>query len=503
MLKTDWESRLQELAKAKADMFEMASMRNADPEDTTEVHDSFIEDDDGVRTADPFVGFTDEEVIELRSNEDEVVKAEAWIKRLEGIETKVVSVASNNSSTTFADRANTLNFQSTKVDLWDFESIRALDDDELIDHATNVVGEMHRVKDEFRTHLIGTVMEDYDERAVNMHIIATSSTDFRSAFWKLVTDKTHLLTPGESQSLHWAEEQRAALALGSGYLLPINIDPTTRFTAVTIRNPIREMASVRVISTNVHNSNTMSNSTFAMAAEGIESTDGTATVGTVAITAQQAHGALIYSMQAEEDVKSLEADLQTSAMRGVNNLEAVQMLTGNGTPANIQGVLAGAVVTRVNTAVTLVVDEEDLIALLNAMPDDYAQPNAQWLSHKNTQNHLRTLESSGGTKMFHDITGSPIEKALPSGLMGYNVRIHSGMDTVVGISLFVQGEDALIFGDWEAGYRIVDRIGTTVAPFPVLGAANRLPTGQKGMYVRWRFGGGVLDANALRVLDIV
>jgi HK97 family phage major capsid protein len=59
-----------------------------------------------------------------------------------------------------------------------------------------------------------------------------------------------------------------------------------------------------------------------------------------------------------------------------------------------------------------------------------------------------------------------------------------------------------ILGDFRY-FLIADRIGMTIENIPHLfGAANRFPTGQRGLYCYWRNGSKVLDANAFRVLKV-
>jgi HK97 family phage major capsid protein len=58
-----------------------------------------------------------------------------------------------------------------------------------------------------------------------------------------------------------------------------------------------------------------------------------------------------------------------------------------------------------------------------------------------------------------------------------------------------------IIGDFQQGYVIADRIGTTVELIPHLFGSNRRPTGQRGWYAHVRHGAGVVDAGAFRMLN--
>ena len=62
------------------------------------------------------------------------------------------------------------------------------------------------------------------------------------------------------------------------------------------------------------------------------------------------------------------------------------------------------------------------------------------------------------------------------------------------------GAKILFFGDFSM-FKIIDRVGMSVELIPqIVGATNRFPTGQRGIYVWWRNGSKVLDAVGFRAL---
>src|SRR5438067_10128666 len=62
------------------------------------------------------------------------------------------------------------------------------------------------------------------------------------------------------------------------------------------------------------------------------------------------------------------------------------------------------------------------------------------------------------------------------------------------------GSKIVVFGDISAAFGIVDRIGLSVELIPhIMGATNRYPLGQRGVYAFWRVGSGVLVGARLRV----
>lgn len=64
------------------------------------------------------------------------------------------------------------------------------------------------------------------------------------------------------------------------------------------------------------------------------------------------------------------------------------------------------------------------------------------------------------------------------------------------------GSQIMLAGDVGAGFRIADRIGLSVELVPHLFGTNRRPTGQRGLFAYWRTGSAVINANALRFLEV-
>lgn len=64
---------------------------------------------------------------------------------------------------------------------------------------------------------------------------------------------------------------------------------------------------------------------------------------------------------------------------------------------------------------------------------------------------------------------------------------------VGGSTLDGNTNDSLVYGDFNS-YCIVDRIGATVGLVPHLFAtANNLPSGQRGVFYRWRVGAATVN----------
>jgi HK97 family phage major capsid protein len=71
------------------------------------------------------------------------------------------------------------------------------------------------------------------------------------------------------------------------------------------------------------------------------------------------------------------------------------------------------------------------------------------------------------------------------------------------VSTTTTGSLIMAYGDFEAGFQIVDRIGMSIEVVQNLfGTANQRPTGQRGLLAWWRTGSKVQNVDALRVTKV-
>lgn len=85
----------------------------------------------------------------------------------------------------------------------------------------------------------------------------------------------------------------------------------------------------------------------------------------------------------------------------------------------------------------------------------------------------------------------------PPTLLGRNALELSNM-----VATTTTGSKVLLYGDFQSGYVIVDRIGSTLELVPHLVGSNRRPTGQRGALLWYRVGADVVVPNAFRLLNI-
>lgn len=473
--------------------------RFGDAEDTTEVRAAFVLDADGASTGtiDPYAGFTAVEAERMAAIRGEEATLAARIGRLETVEREAAERG--------AVQAGDIQFQPAgRADAHDWDNARNAGNTELRGMVRTAIESLPSDSQEAVLATVELVERNGPREAASIarYVIANSSEDYRSAFASVLAGRgaMGLLTPNEQRALQASQEARATITVDTGFSFPVNVDPTmTRIGAVAL-SPIRGLATVRTGTAPSHAVNTIGAASFAMAADGAEvAADGSPPDASVTIDAQLLQGLLTYTISSAEDVAALESELSYSAAEAIASVEATQMLTGSGTGTNVEGILVGATVTRSSTATTAVLVEGDLVTAYNLVPSRHRY-NLTWMGNLTTHNAARLFENTAG---FRVGVAATISDSGRMQLMGRPFVEHNGMDGVTsGAETFTATDDILILGDFANAYRVYDRIGMSVEFIPHMLGANRRPNGTRGLYVRKRFGAGIVNADALRVIDV-
>jgi HK97 family phage major capsid protein len=130
---------------------------------------------------------------------------------------------------------------------------------------------------------------------------------------------------------------------------------------------------------------------------------------------------------------------------------------------------------------------DGLIDLFHSLPPAYRNVGA-WMMNSKTVGAVRKLKSSTGNYLWVDslVAGNP-----PTILSRPVIEAVDMPD--IGANAF-----PIVFGDFNSGYRIYDRIGLTILRDPFTQATNGLVR----FHARRRVGGDVVKAEALRKLKI-
>lgn len=159
----------------------------------------------------------------------------------------------------------------------------------------------------------------------------------------------------------------------------------------------------------------------------------------------------------------------------------------NGEP---EGILNGTTVTRVTAAQAGGITTDDVLKLIYEVPSQYRK-NGVLIVNSSTELALMLLKDNDGRYLWQP----SLQAGRPSTFYGYPVYNQDDIPEVPGAGT---SADVAIFGDIKSGYMIVDRLGMTVQRLTELYAES----GLVGFKVHYRVGGGVVWANALRILQV-
>lgn len=334
------------------------------------------------------------------------------------------------------------------------------------------------------------------------HIVRTGSDEYRSAFLKLFTDMENghrMWTPAELDAFQKVQTINRAMNIGTGsaggYLVPYELDPQIRLTSGGAIDPMRQLATVRQTAANDLHVVTSAGVTTSWDAEAAEVSDDSPTIGPATVSAFKGQGFIPVSVELFEDANFLTrqvADLFADAKQ-VQEAAAFAVGTGSGQPEGvITGVVAAAVSGQLLTSSGSALAVADVTAVMNAVPARF-RANANFMANLSIINQGRTTPRySNGPALVDDST-------TPPKLMGWNIYENSNVDGTIAAG--TTHDYVLLAGDFQRGYVITDRIGTSVELVPHLFGASGRPTGQRGFWMHWRTGGKTVVPQAFALMD--
>lgn len=171
-------------------------------------------------------------------------------------------------------------------------------------------------------------------------------------------------------------------------------------------------------------------------------------------------------------------------------LDATKFLTGTGVdePA---GVLTGLTVAqRVQTAAIGTFAVGDVYALKQSVPARF-YPNASFAWHPNRVDTIYRFVGGNSTE-------PPLMPGRDGPLLGKPNDEWTSLATAT-----ATGTTIGLFGDFRAGYTIIDRLGLSLEIVAHLTGVNRRPTGERGALAYWRTGAKTVVPEALRYLAVL
>lgn len=355
-----------------------------------------------------------------------------------------------------------------------------------------------RLESDAAGRLEGVLRRGDDSGLTARYLEAVGDPHYSTAFGKLLADPTsgHLRHTREEtaafQRVVAVQAEERAMSVGTttagGFAIPFALDPTIILSGSGARNPIRDVARVETVGTDVWKGVSSDGVTAAFAAEATEASDNTPTLAQPSATTQKAQAFIPYSIEVGQDWGTLQEELQRLLLDAKDECEATAFLTGTGTNEP-QGLLIGAT-TNISSAGTAAFAVADAWSLKAAVPARF-QPNATFAASPQIWDAAYRLVG----------TADPDEPLLFDFGRGGPFLGRPKIEISTMATSAASNAKGMVAGDFKH-YLIADRIGASLEIVPHLFGSNRRPTGQRGAYFYWRVAGAVLAANAFRVLIV-
>ncbi|MFG1364662.1 phage major capsid protein [Xanthobacter versatilis] len=291
-----------------------------------------------------------------------------------------------------------------------------------------------------------------------------------------------------------------ALSVGSdpngGYLVPTAVSARI-LTRVWETSPLRQLSTVETIGTDKIE---IPIDDDEASAGWVGETEGRPETGTPAIGVQTIPVFEIYAKpratqsMLEDASINIEGWLATKISDKFARIEASAFIVGNGVkkprgiltyPAAPAGTYARGKILQVNSGHATNITADGLVNMTFSLKEAYLA-NGSWLMKRGTVGSVALLKDAQGQYLWRP----GLEAGKPSILLGYPVRQADDMP-VVGA-----GALPIAFGDFRAGYTVVDRLGITTLRDPY----SAKPFVE--FYSRRRVGGDVTNFEAFALMVV-
>lgn len=324
--------------------------------------------------------------------------------------------------------------------------------------------------------------------------VTTGSDDYRDAYWAAMTGR-----PFDSRIMQSALDEYRTMTAGTGasggYMVPLYLDPSFSVTGAGAYNPIRDIANIKQITTLTYNGSNAAQVTAAILGENVAYSDNAPTVAQIQIPTYKYGAYIPASFEAFEDIDTLANDVSELFADAKNNLEATQFETGSGSaPQGIVTAVTAVTASRVSPATGGAFVVGDLYKVHSALPARYRRSNSASRAWQMSVNIIDTIRQFATANNYHAYLAT-LGQGQPPRLLDDQLLEASTMSTSI-----TTGQNILLYGDYSQ-YTIVDRVGVSTEFIPnVFDQASGRPSGTRAWLMHWRFGAGVRDANAFRVL---
>lgn len=299
------------------------------------------------------------------------------------------------------------------------------------------------------------------------------------AFWGFVRTGTEGLEPDERKALVVSDDTRG------GFLAPEQFEAQLQKELVEI-SPIRQAARVtQTTAGRVVWPRRTGTITARWVGETEERPKTEPTYGQAAIDVHEMAAYIdVSNWLLEDSAIDLAAELSSDFAEEFGRLEGVAFLSGDGIKKPV-GILNDPSIPTVANGSTTAVSADALIRLMYDLPPTYRN-RGSWLLNGATIAEYRLLKDENGRFLWQD----SIQVGQPASLLGRPVVEAVDMPGIEADATPV------IYGDFNTGYRIVDRVGLSVLRDPYTVATEGLVR----FHGRRRVGAGVVRPDAFRKL---
>ena len=399
-----------------------------------------------------------------------------------------------------------------KVEPFETMNVRGLSPQELRSKALTVLDDSDSVahlQDDAKkrvSDLTRSASRDTNGALIAARTILTENPHYRSAFMKLVSIPTPVLSPEEGRALNAFEEWRAMSIGGSsgadgGYGVPVLIDPTIILTAQGHPNDILGLARVETITTDAWKGVSSAGVTWKFRDEATATTDGSPKLAQPVVNTHKCDGYIPYSIEVGMDYPSFASEMEGLLASGYAEL-LVQKLTvgagdGSEEPFGIITALDANTNVEVATLTSGAISAGDINGLWAALPIRYRNPalagRVAWMSHTGVNGDIQQLGQEEGAAFTVNFTAEGVTR-----LKGRDMYEN---DYFADLPSGTAAANLLVVGDWS-NFVVAQRAGMNIELVPhVFDVTNSRPTGERAWYAWARVGADSVNDLGFRLLQ--
>lgn len=251
---------------------------------------------------------------------------------------------------------------------------------------------------------------------------------------------------------------------------------------ITEFSPMRDLARVTAVGGSpVHLPRRLTKPTAGVVAEGAASAGSESSYGQWSVDIFEIREHVDISNQLIEDSAfDMSAEIRMDLAEAFGEKEGDLFFTGAGTTEPL-GLLNDPDFTTVEAA-GLAVDADELIDLFYSVKTSYSRRGA-WAMNRQVIKEVRKIKNVGGDYLWQD----SLADGQPATFLGKPVV------EVPALGGVAAGEVVAVFGDWNRGFRVLDRVNMSILPDRLTRATN----GEVRFHARRRVGGKLVRPEAL------